>query len=90
MSTAQEFFGWRLPLAYRKRKGRAYQADTQRWNNVCTTLTLHACWVGSGETAYARLHYENMPIQINWKLYHQKMKIFRQKIPIFFIFLLKT
>ena len=22
-------------------------------------------------------HYENMPIQIHWKFYHQKMKIFR-------------
>ena len=22
-------------------------------------------------------HYENMPIQIYWKVYHQKMKIFR-------------
>ena len=22
-------------------------------------------------------HYENMPIQIYWKFYHQKMKIFR-------------
>ena len=24
-------------------------------------------------------HYENMPIQIYWKFYYQKMKIFRQK-----------
>ena len=23
------------------------------------------------------VHYENMPIQIYWKFYHQKMKIFR-------------
>ena len=23
------------------------------------------------------MHYENMPIQIYWKIYHQKMKIFR-------------
>ena len=23
------------------------------------------------------LHYENMPIQIYWKFYHQKLKIFR-------------
>ena len=23
------------------------------------------------------LHYENMPIQIYWKFYHQQMKIFR-------------
>ena len=35
-------------------------------------------------------HYENMPIQIYWKFYHQKMKVFRWKILIFFIFLLKT
>ena len=25
-------------------------------------------------------YYENMPIQIYWKFYHQKMKIFRKKI----------
>ena len=25
-------------------------------------------------------HYENMPIQIYWKFYHQKMKIFQIKI----------
>ena len=35
-------------------------------------------------------HYENIPIQIYWKFYHQKMKNFRYKILIFFIFLLKT
>ena len=23
------------------------------------------------------LHYENMPIQIYWKLHHQKLKVFR-------------
>ena len=23
------------------------------------------------------IHYENIPIQIYWKFYHQKMKIFR-------------
>ena len=34
-------------------------------------------------------HYENMPIQIYWEFYHQKMKIFRWKILIFFLFLLK-
>ena len=34
--------------------------------------------------------YENMPFQIYWKFYHQNMKIFRRKILIFFIFLLKT
>ena len=34
-------------------------------------------------------HYENMPIQIYWTFYHQKMKIFRWKIMIIFIFLLK-
>ena len=28
-------------------------------------------------TAYRYPHYENMPIQIYWKFYHQKMKIFR-------------
>ena len=29
-------------------------------------------------------HFENMPIQIDRKFYHQKLKIFRQKIVIFF------
>ena len=28
---------------------------------------------------HTRKHYENMPIQIYWKFYHQKMKIFRNK-----------
>ena len=27
------------------------------------------------------IHYENMPIQIYWKFYHQKMKIFQIKNP---------
>ena len=35
-------------------------------------------------------HYENMPIQLYWKFYHQKMKIFRLKILIFFIYLLQN
>ena len=34
-------------------------------------------------------HYENMPIQIYWKFYHQRMIVFRWKILIFFILLLK-
>ena len=29
-------------------------------------------------------HYENTPIQIHWKFYHQKMTIFQIKILIFF------
>ena len=35
------------------------------------------------------LHYENMPIQIYWKFYHQKIEKFQIKILIFLIFLLK-
>ena len=36
-------------------------------------------------------HYKNTPIKIYWKFYYQKKKkIFRWKILIFFIFLLKT
>ena len=35
-------------------------------------------------------HYQNMPIQIYWEFYHQKMKIFRWEILVVFIFLLKT
>ena len=34
-------------------------------------------------------HYENKPIQIYWKFYHQKMKIF-DKYSDIFMFLLKT
>ena len=30
-------------------------------------------------------HYENTPIQIYWKFYHQKRKIFRKKNDIFHI-----
>ena len=37
-----------------------------------------------------REHYENMPIQIYRKFHLQKLKIFRQKSLIFFIFLLKN
>ena len=36
------------------------------------------------------VHYENKPIQIYWKFYHQKNENFQIKILIFFIFLLKT
>ena len=35
-------------------------------------------------------HYENMPIQIYWKVNPEKLKIFRQKNQLFSIFLLKT
>ena len=35
-------------------------------------------------------HYENTPIQIYRKFHFQKLKIFRKKTLIFFIFLLKT
>ena len=35
-------------------------------------------------------HYENMPIQIYWAFYHQKMKTVGWKILVVFIFLLKT
>ena len=36
------------------------------------------------------LHYEDIPIQIYWKFYHQKMKKNQIKILIIFMFLLKT
>ena len=35
-------------------------------------------------------HYENTPIQIYRKFHHQKLEVFRQKILIFFIFLVKN
>ena len=37
----------------------------------------HVLWLPICFPAYQSLHYENMPIQICWKFYHQKMKIFR-------------
>ena len=39
---------------------------------------------------YFCTHYENMPIQIYWKVYHPKMKKTSDKNLIFFISLLKT
>ena len=35
-------------------------------------------------------HYENMPIQIYWKFYHQKNENFQIKNSDIFLFLLKT
>ena len=35
-------------------------------------------------------HYENTPIQIYWKFYHQKNENFQIKNLIFFLFLLKN
>ena len=51
---------------------------------------LHNKEKGVSEMCMYALHYENMPIQIYWKFYHLKMKIFKEKIVIFFKFLLKT
>ena len=39
---------------------------------------------------YKCIHYENMPIQVYWKFYHQKMKIFWEKILNFHISALNT
>ena len=36
------------------------------------------------------IHYENMPIQIYWKFYHQKNENFQIKNSDIFLFLLKT
>ena len=72
-------------LSVYARKGRLYIVSL-RWlpaKLVVSILKLHLTF---GQTE----HYENMPIQIYWKFHHQKMKIFRYKILIFFIFLLKT
>ena len=33
--------------------------------------------INNNEKNYHLKHYENMPIQIYWKFYHKKMKIFR-------------
>ena len=50
------------------------------------------CFDKSFEPGYSisyKIHYENTPIQIYWKLYNQKRENFQTKIMIFFIFLLK-
>ena len=47
-------------------------------------------WYNVDIVRHTALHYENTPIQIHWNFYHQKFAIFRIKILIFFIFLLKT
>ena len=39
---------------------------------------------------YKSSHYENTPIQINWKFYLQKSENFHIKISDIFIYLLKT
>ena len=41
----------------------------------CSVLMLR--WVREPYTERVIMHNENMPIQIYWKFYHQKMKIFR-------------
>ena len=45
----------------------------KKGENICDFLFafLHT------KTLLKRSHYENMPIQIHWKFYHHKMKIFR-------------
>ena len=58
---------------------------TDAWaNRADTDQTYKMVW--SRSTLYTSIstfrhitskHYENMPIQIYWKFYHQKMKIFR-------------
>ena len=39
-----------------------------------------------GVSVRHNIHYKNMPIQIYWKLYHQKLKIFRLKKSDFFLY----
>ena len=61
---------------------------------VWSEISLGAFWIAKDtKFLYADnedygYHYENMPIQIYWKFYHQKMKNLRKLI--FLIFLLKT
>ena len=38
-----------------------------------------SCFEEFSGIALRRVHYENMPIQIKWKFYHHKLKIFRLK-----------
>ena len=47
--------------------------------NLGFKLKIHSveggCWINCFPQ-FRKSHYENMPIQIYWKFYHQKMKIF--------------
>ena len=57
-------------------------------NNNYNTRTNNSANTNKTVLFVALKHYENMPIQIYWKFYHQMMKIFSKKSGIF-IFLLK-
>ena len=52
--------------------------------NLMQNLTLKFLKRTPNYKSARRQHYENKPIQIYWKFYHQKMKIFRKKIGFFF------
>ena len=53
--------------------------------------TCHHCEMfKDGKSTYDLYHYENMPIQIYWKFYHQEKEKNQRKFWYFFIFLLKT
>ena len=47
--------------------------------NVTSVIGREVAYLGARMGAQNLLgrHYENMPIQIYWKFYHQKLKIFR-------------
>ena len=42
------------------------------WNCIDSRFVIYTLDAGK-----QRIHYENKPIQIYWKFYHQNMKIFR-------------
>ena len=68
--------------------------SARHWALLCSSIKFFGiqwfCKHGGLWECAKCVHYENTPIQIHWKFYHQKMAIYHIKNRIFFIFLLKT
>ena len=52
------------------------EADWTEFNMAAADSDIVCCWAATAQSQNLK-HYENMPIQINWKFHLQKMKIFR-------------
>ena len=72
------------------KKGEKYLKMSSAESFIQQALKMITVFSDGSRHARTCFHHENTPIQIYWKFHHQKMKIFRYKILIFFIFLLKT
>ena len=81
----EHIFGFLAPILLR---------FPQEINFIIPSFTIHFDWNTNSSLCFIWLfvisHYENKPIQIYWKFYHQKIKTFQINILIFFIFLFKT